>query len=267
MLRSLYTAATGMEAQELKMDVVSNNLANASTTGFKRVRADFEDLLSETLRAPQAAAPEGGTAPAPLQVGLGVRTGATSRDFGQGDLVATGNALDVAIEGAGFFRVQRPNGELAYTRAGNFRVDAGGRLVTQRGELVEPGIDFPPDVVEITIQADGAVLARTASATAADELERAELVGTLELSTFVNPGGLLALGGNLYAESEASGEAIHVRPGDQGAGSLTPGHLEGANVRAVEEMIDMITAQRAYELNSKVIQTADAMLQRLAQLK
>jgi flagellar basal-body rod protein FlgG len=261
MLRSLYTAATGMEAQELKMDVVSNNLANASTTGFKRVRADFEDLLSETLRAPQAAAPEGGTAPAPLQVGLGVRTGATSRDFGQGDLVATGNALDVAIEGAGFFRVQRPNGELAYTRAGNFRVDAGGRLVTQRGELVEPGIEFPPDVVEITIRADGAVLARTASSSAAEEL------GTLELSTFVNPGGLLALGGNLYAESEASGEAIHVRPGDQGAGSLTPGHLEGANVRAVEEMIDMITAQRAYELNSKVIQTADAMLQRLAQLK
>ena len=261
MLRSLYTAATGMEAQELKMDVVSNNLANASTTGFKRVRADVEDLLSETLRAPQAAAPEGGTAPAPLQVGLGVRTGATSRDFGQGDLVATGNALDVAIEGAGFFRVQRPNGELAYTRAGNFRVDAGGRLVTQRGELVEPGIEFPPDVVEITIRADGAVLARTASSSAAEEL------GTLELSTFVNPGGLLALGGNLYAESEASGEAIHVRPGDQGAGSLTPGHLEGANVRAVEEMIDMITAQRAYELNSKVIQTADAMLQRLAQLK
>lgn len=261
MLRSLYTAATGMEAQELKMDVVSNNLANASTTGFKRVRADFEDLLSETLRAPQAAAPEGGTAPAPLQVGLGVRTGATSRDFGQGDLVATGNSLDVAIEGTGFFRVQRPNGELAFTRAGNFRVDAAGRLVTQRGELVEPGLEFPTDVVEITIQADGAVLARTASATAADE------IGTLEISSFVNPGGLLALGGNLYAQTEASGEAIHLRPGEQGAGTLIQGHLETANVRAVEEMIDMIATQRAYELNSKVIQTADQMLQRLTSLR
>lgn len=261
MLRSLYTAATGMEAQELKMDVVSNNLANASTTGFKRVRADFEDLLSETIRAPQASAPEGGTAPSPLQVGLGVRTGSTSRDFGQGDLVATGNPLDVAIEGAGFFRVQRPGGELAYTRAGNFRVDAAGRLVTQRGEIVEPGVEFPPDVLEITIQSDGAVLARTAGSNAAEE------VGTLELSTFVNPGGLLALGGNLFAETEASGEAIHVRPGEQGAGALTQGHVEGANVRAVEEMIDMISTQRAYELNSKVIQTADQMLQRLTQLR
>ncbi|WP_373049414.1 flagellar basal-body rod protein FlgG [Vulgatibacter sp.] len=261
MLRSLYTAATGMEAQELKMDVVSNNLANASTTGFKRVRAEFEDLLSETLRAPQAPAPEGGSAPAPLQVGLGVRTGATTRDFGQGDLIATGNSLDVAIEGAGFFRVVRPDGELAYSRAGNFRVDAAGRLVTQRGELVEPGIDFPPDVVEITIQADGAILARSASATAAAE------VGTLELSTFVNPGGLLALGGNLFAASEASGEAIHLRPGEQGAGMLAQGHLEGANVKAVEEMIDLIATQRAYELNSKVIQTADQMLQRLTSLR
>ena len=261
MLRSLYTAATGMEAQELKMDVVSNNLANAGTTGFKRVRADFEDLLSETIRAPQAPEPEGGAAPAPLQVGLGVRAGSTSRDFRQGDLVSTGNQLDVAIEGAGFFRVVRPDGELAYTRAGNFRVDAAGRLVTARGELVEPGIDFPPDVVEIAIQQDGTVFARAAASTEPEE------VGTLELSTFVNPAGLVALGGNLFAETPASGQAIHVRPGEQGAGLLNQGHLEGANVKAVEEMIDMITTQRAYELNSKVIQTADEMLQRLANLR
>lgn len=261
MLRSLHTAATGMEAQELKMDVVANNLANAGTTGFKRVRAEFEDLLSETIRAPQAPDPRGGTEPAPLQVGLGVRAGATSRDFGQGDLVATGNSLDVAIEGAGFFRVLRPNGEPAYTRAGNFRVDAAGRLVTQRGELLDPAIDVPPDAVDLTIRPDGTVLARAADATAAEE------IGTLELATFVNPNGLLALGGNLFAASEASGEPLHRRPGEEGAGTLLQGHLEGANVKAVEEMIDLIATQRAYELNARVIQTADEMLQRLAALR
>jgi len=261
MLRTLYTAATGMEAQQLKMDVTANNLANASTTGFKKGRAEFEDLISETLRAPQETAPNGGTEPAPLQVGLGVKTGSTTKSWSQGDLLATQNPLDVAIEGDGFFRVQRPNGELAYTRAGNFRVDSLGRLVTQRGELVEPGIDIPAEARQITIQGDGTVLAQVDGSTGAQEL------GTIELSMFANPGGLLAIGGNLFTASVASGEPIHVRPGEQGAGGLSQGYLESSNVKAVEEMIDMISTQRAYELNSKVIQTADQMLQRLTSLR
>ncbi|HYG66682.1 MAG TPA: flagellar basal-body rod protein FlgG [Anaeromyxobacteraceae bacterium] len=261
MLRSLTTAATGMEAQQLRMDTIANNLANANTTGFKKVRAEFEDLLSETLRGAEAPDPRGGTSPAPLQVGLGVRPASTTRDFGQGELLSTGNPLDVAIEGDGFFRVIRPSGEPAYTRAGNFRVDASSRLVTQRGELVDPEITIPPDAVELTIQPDGLVLARIASQAQPQEL------GQLELVTFPNAGGLEAIGGNLLLETAGSGEAIPVRPGEQGVGSLAQGHLEGANVKAVEEMIDMITTQRAYELNSKVIQTADQMLQRLTNLR
>lgn len=261
MLRSLYTAATGMDALELRMDVVANNLANAGTTGFKKVRAEFEDLLSETVRAPAAPEANGGSEPTPLQVGLGVRTSATSRSFTVGDMINTGNPLDVAIEGDGFFRVVRPDGELAYTRAGNLRIDAAGRLVTQRGEMIDPEITVPPEASEITIRADGTVLARTPGAEGADE------IGQLELTTFVNPNGLVAVGGNLFTATEAAGEPVQLRPGEQGAGSLSQGFLEGSNVQAVEEMIAMIATQRAYELNSKVIQTADQMLQRLSQLR
>jgi flagellar basal-body rod protein FlgG len=261
MLRSLYTAATGMEAQQLKMDVISNNLANTSTTGFKKVRAEFEDLLSETLHGAAAPDPRGGTAPAPLQVGLGVRTGTTTRSFGQGELVTTNNPLDVAIEGAGFFRITRPNGEFASTRAGNFRVDATGRLVTQRGELLDPAITIPTDATEVRIQQDGTVLARVPGR------QQPEQLGQLELFTFPNPAGLEAVGGNLLTETAGSGQAVQARPGELGAGTLAQGMLEGANVKAVEEMIEMITTQRAYELNSKVIQTADQMLQRLTNLR
>ncbi len=261
MLRSLYTSATGMEAQQLRMDTIAHNLANTSTTGFKKVRAEFEDLLSDTLQGAAAPSPRGGGDPAPLQVGLGVRTGSTTRSFGQGELTTTNNPLDVAIEGAGFFRIQRPGGDFAYTRAGNFRVDATGRLVTQHGEIVEPGITVPQDTTELTIRADGTVLVRTANATDTTE------VGQLELHLFPNPSGLSSLGGNLYQETPASGESHRVRPGEQGGGTLSQGYLEGANVKAVEEMIDMISTQRAYELNSKVIQTADQMLQRLTSLR
>ncbi len=261
MLRSLYTAATGMEAQQLKMDVTANNLANASTTGFKKGRAEFEDLISETLRHPVEPSPNGGSDPAPLQVGLGVRTGSTTRAYTQGELIGTNNPLDVAIEGDGFFRIQRPNGELAYTRAGNFRIDAEGRLVTQRGELVDPGVSFPIDTQQITIRNDGVILAQVTGSDVADE------IGALDLSVFANPGGLVAIGSNLFSASPASGEPLHVRPGEQGAGGLSQGYLEGSNVKAVEEMIDMIATQRAYELNSKVIQTADQMLQRLTSLR
>jgi flagellar basal-body rod protein FlgG len=261
MIRSLYTAATGMDAQQTRMDTIANNLANANTTGFKKSTADFEDLLSETIRSPREAAPNGGTAPVPLQVGLGVRTASTTRSFTQGDMSLTGNTLDVAIEGAGFFRVLRPNGELAYTRAGNFKVDAEGRLVTHRGELVDPLVTIPKDATSINITGDGVVSAKVPG-----QVNTVEL-GRLELASFVNPAGLEGLGGNVYAETAASGMPILARPGEQGVGSLTQGYLEGSNVKAVEEMVSMITTQRSYELNSKVIQTADQMLQRLTNIR
>ena len=261
MLRSLYTAATGMEAQQLKMDTISNNLANASTTGFKKSRAEFEDLLSDTIRGTGAPDPRGGTPPSPLQVGLGVRTGSTTRTFSQGDMINTSNPLDLAIQGEGFLRIQRPGGDLAYTRAGNLRVDQDRRLVTQQGDLVDPAITFPQDTTEVTIQPDGTVQAKLAGK---EELQE---VGKIELATFTNPGGLRAIGGNLFQATEASGSELRVRPGEDQAGTLAQGFLEGANVKAVEEMIDMISTQRAYEQNSKVIQTADQMLQRLTSLR
>ena len=261
MIRSLYTAATGMEAQQLKMDVISNNLANASTTGFKKARAEFEDLLSDTLRAAEAPQPNGNTRPSPLEVGLGVRTGSTQRSFGQGDMINTNNPLDVAIEGQGFLRVVRSNGELGYTRAGNLRVDADNRLVTQAGELVDPAITLPAQTTRVDIRTDGTVLAEVQGRNEPME------VGSLELTMFANPSGLQALGGNLFAATPASGTALNVRPGEMGSGAVRQGFLESANVKAVEEMIDMISTQRAYELNSKVIQTADQMLQRLTNLR
>jgi flagellar basal-body rod protein FlgG len=261
MLRSLFTAATGMEAQTLRMDTIANNLANTSTTGFKRTRAEFEDLLSETIRGAAAPDPRGGTPPSPLQVGLGVRTGSTTRSWAQGELMATHNDLDVAVEGQGFLRVQQPDGTLGYTRAGNLRIDATGRLVTQRGELVEPGITMPADTIGLTINPDGTMYAKVSGT------ETQQEVGRLELATFPNPGGLEAIGGNLFVQTQGSGEAVVVRPGEQGAGKITQGYLEGSNVKAVEEMIDMIAVQRAYELNSKVITTADQMLQKLTTLR
>lgn len=261
MLRSLYTASTGMQAQELRMDVISNNLANASTTGFKRTRAEFADLVAETLRPASAPTAEGGNAPTPLQVGLGVKAGSTVRAFTQGDMEATHNALDVAIEGPGFLRIQRPNGELGYTRAGNLRVDADGRMVTASGMLLDPEVSLPPDTARVEIRKDGTVLAHVPGRDAPQE------VGALELAQFTNPAGLESLGENLFQATVASGEAQVTRPGQNGAGLLAQGFLEGSNVRAVEEMVDMISTQRSYELNSKVIQTADQMLQRLTNLR
>jgi flagellar basal-body rod protein FlgG len=261
MLRSLYTAATGMDAQQTKLDIIAHNLANTSTTGFKRSRADFEDLLSETIRSATAPTAQGGGRPEPLQVGLGVRTGTTTRSFSQGDMVSTQNPLDLAIEGSGFFRIQRANGEYAYTRAGNFRTDATGRLTTQTGELVDPGLTIPQDATSLTVRGDGTLLVSVSGRTEPTEL------GMIHLAMFTNPGGLEAAGNNLYRASPASGEPTMAKPGEQGAGSLSQGYLEGANVKAVEEMVDMITTQRAYEMNSKVIQSADQMLQRLTQLR
>jgi flagellar basal-body rod protein FlgG len=250
-----------MEAQQLKMDTIANNLANASTTGFKRTRAEFQDLLSETIVQATPAGPQGGGQPGPLQVGLGVRTGSTTRSMGQGDMVGTQNPYDIAIEGSGFFRVQRPTGDIAFTRAGNFRIDETGRLVTQRGELVEPAITVPPETTTLTIKPDGTVLAQVPGRTDPTQL------GQLELTTFTNPGALEAIGGNLFQPTGATGQELQVKPGEQGIGTLSQGFLETANVKAVEEMVDMITTQRAYEMNSKVIQTADQMLQKLTSLR
>lgn len=258
MMRSLYTAATGMAAQQTRMDVTANNLANANTTGFKKERAEFEDLMSEQLRAPGT--PDQGS-PSPLEVGLGVRTAATSRALSQGELVHTSTPTDLAIEGAGFLEVRQTNGELAYTRAGNLRVDSTGRLVTTHGEVIQPELTIPTDTLELTIRDDGTVLAKVPGRDTPEE------VGSLELTLFPNAGGLVSLGRNLLGVSQASGEAIRVRPGEQGAGRLSQGYLENSNVQAVTEMIDMISTQRAYELNSKVIQTADQMLQRLTSLR
>jgi flagellar basal-body rod protein FlgG len=261
MMRSLYTAATGMDAQQLKMDTIANNLANANTTAFKKARPEFQDLLSEQIRGVASPDPRGGTEPTPLEVGLGVKAAGTTRTYAQGDMLGTGAQYDLAIQGAGFFQVQRPSGDTAYTRAGNLRVDATGRLVTPNGELVQPPITVPTDATAVVVKPDGSVEATVPGRT------QPVALGALELANFQNPAGLASLGNNLYGETVASGDAFRGRPGESGLGSLQQGYLEGANVKAVEEMVDMISTQRAYELNSKVIQTADQMLQRLTSLR
>ena len=264
MLRSLYTAASGMSAQELKMDVISNNLANAGTTGFKKERAEFEDLLSDTMRAaqgPSSNTSSGNSQPVALQVGLGVRPAATSRSMAQGTLQNTNNPTDLAIQGDGFFRVLQANGQMAYTRAGNFRVDSTNRLVTQNGEIVQPGINVPTGTSQLTIGSDGTVTALVGGTT------NPQTLGQLELSTFINPAGLTNLGNNLLGETQASGSPQIEKPGEQNAGTIAQGYLEQSNVTAVDEMIDMITTQRAYELNSKVVEAGDEMLQKLTSLR
>ena len=256
MMRALYTAATGMNAQEIKMQVTANNLSNASTTGYKKTRAEFEDLLVETLRPAQA-----GGRPIALEVGLGVRAAGTSRSFSQGDLIGTQNPLDLAIQGDGFLSVRQADGSIALTRAGNLRVDSEGQLVTQQGLIVEPGFRVPGDATELTIGEDGRVRATISGRTATQDL------GSLELAMVENPGGLSAVGGALLIPTDSSGRTQMVRPGEGGSGKLLQGFIEGSNVKTVEEMIDLITTQRAYEMQSKVIQTADQMLQRLTNLR
>ena len=261
MMRSLYTAATGMIAQETKMNVIAHNLANANTTGFKRVRPEFEEILGEHLASAEAAVADSTGRPSPLEVGLGVRTTATTRSLAQGDMINTDNPLDLAIEGVGYFKVELPAGQDAYTRAGNLRVDADGKLVTQRGEPIYPGITIPTEATNINISREGKVTVRVADRD--DEVE----VGQIELTTFQNAGALESLGGNLLRATDAAGEATTGNPGERGLGQVTQGFLEGANVRTVDEMIDLITTQRAYEMSSKVIQTADQMLERLSNLR
>ncbi len=261
MFRALHIAATGMSAQETHLEGISNNIANANTVAYKKQRIEFQDLLYQTVRTPGA--PTGATTmdPSGVQLGSGVRVAGTSRSFAQGTLLNTSNPLDVAIEGKGFFAVQQPDGSLAYTRAGSLQTDGQGRIVTQEGMPLDPPIVVPPDVEGLTIAADGTVTAMVSGDTTPVEL------GQLSLATFVNPGGLQALGHNLYIPSPASGEPMLGRPGEQGRGTLLQGSVEQANVNIVEEMIGLISAQRAYEINSKVISSADEMMQSASRLK
>jgi flagellar basal-body rod protein FlgG len=262
MMRSLYTAATGMMVQEQKMNVVANNLANSSTTGFKRARAEFSELMPDRIQSAGSGANSvGNRSPTPIEIGLGARVNAVARDFGTGDLIGTDNPLDLAIEGPGFLRVSRQNGDLGYTRAGNMRIDSEGRLVTAAGDPLDPGITMPPEATEITIAKDGSVSARVAGR------DEPVSIGAIELTSFQNPAGLESIGGNLYRATSAAGTPTSARPGERGTGELAQGFLEGSNVKSVEEMLDLITTQRAYEMNSKIIQTADQMLQKLSNLK
>ncbi|MBZ0272068.1 flagellar basal-body rod protein FlgG [bacterium] len=258
MMRALWTAASGMDAQQTKIDVIANNLANVNTAGFKRGRADFEDLLYQTMRAPGSSVAEGRPSPAGTQIGLGARTVAVSKIYQQGELQQTTNELDISIEGPGFLQVTRPSGELAYTRAGALKRNNEGVLTIASGEVLEPEITIPAEAMNVTIAPDG-----TVSVTMPDETE-AEEVGTIQLARFINPDGLRAMGHNLMLPTGSSGEPIVGVPGEEGLGTLTQGFLEMSNVNLVEEMVQMIVGQRAYEISSRVINTADQMLQNIA---
>jgi flagellar basal-body rod protein FlgG len=260
MIRSLWIAKTGLGAQQTQMDVIANNLANVSTSGFKRSRAVFEDLLYQTVRQPGAQSSEQTQLPSGLQLGTGVRPVATERIFTQGNLQQTGNDKDVAIQGAGFFQVLLPDGTTAYTRDGSFQLDSQGQLVTSSGFSLQPGITIPANAQSISIGRDG-----TVSVTQAGSSGQLN-VGTLQLATFINPAGLESRGENLYTETAASGTPGAHTPGTNGAGLLSQGYVETSNVNVVEELVNMIQSQRAYEVNSKAITASDQMLQRLSQL-
>ena len=260
MMQALWISKTGMDAQQTQLNHISHNLANASTNGYKQSHAVFEDLMYQNLRQAGANNTEQTELPTGLQVGLGVRPVATSRSFTQGNLEQTGNTLDLAIKGNGFFQIQMPDGTDAYTRDGAFQVNSEGEIVTNNGYVVQPGIVIPPDAQSITVGADG-----TVSATVPGQAEPVEL-GQILLARFVNPAGLDPRGGNLFTETAASGVPDIGGGGDAGLGTLAQGFVETSNVNVVEELVAMIQTQRVYELNSKSIQTADQMLQRLSQL-
>jgi flagellar basal-body rod protein FlgG len=260
MMRALWISKTGMEAQQTQLDVVSHNLANVATSGYKKSHAVFEDLMYQTLRQTGASAGEQAQLPTGLQVGLGVRTVATARQFTQGNLQQTGNHLDVAIKGNGFFQVQMADGTTGYTRDGSFQLSATGQLVTNNGLTVQPSLTIPANAQSVTIAADGTVSVALPGQAAP------QTVGQLTIASFVNPAGLEPRGQNLFSETAASGTPNAAAPGADGLGNLAQGFLETSNVNVVEELVTMIQTQRAYELNSKAISTSDQMLQRLAQL-
>ncbi len=261
MIRSLWIAKTGLESQQTNMDVISNNLANVNTTGFKRSRAVFEDLMYQTIRQPGAQVGAANQLPSGLQIGTGVRTVATERIHSQGNLKETGNDLDIAIQGKGFLQVEMPDGTFAYTRDGSLQVDQNGQLVTAGGYPVQPPINIPDNALTVSIGRDGTVSVTQPGATGIS-VE----IGQLQLNTFINPTGLQSAGENLYVETDASGPANVVQPGLDGAGLVLQKYTETSNVNVAEELVNMITTQRAYEMNSKAVQTSDQMLARLTQL-
>ncbi len=260
MINSLWISKTGMEAQQMQLDVISNNLANVSTNGFKKSHAVFEDLMYQNLRQVGSNTSEQSTLPTGLQLGLGVRTVATSRSFAQGNLQQSSNNLDVAIQGNGFFQVTMPDGTTGYTRDGAFQVDNTGRVVTSNGLPILNGITVPANATSLAIAQDGNVTATIPGNVAPQP------IGTITLASFINPAGLEPKGQNIYAESAASGQPNAGTAGANGLGTLAQGFVETSNVNVVQELVTMIQTQRAYEMNSKAIQTSDQMLQKLGQL-
>lgn len=254
MIKALWIAKTGLDAQQTRMSVTANNLSNVNTTGFKRSRASFEDLLYQHERAPGGATSEQTQLPSGVSIGTGVRVVSTSKTFAQGNLLQTGNALDVAINGRGFFEVQLPDGTPAYTRDGSFQINAQGELVTNAGYRVQPGIQIPEGAQSVSIGSDGTISVQVAGQAAPVQ------VGSLTLADFVNPAGLQARGENLFIETAASGPAQTGTPGLSGLGTVVQGSLESSNVNVVEELVAMIETQRAYEMNAKAISTTDQML-------
>ena len=257
MIRALYTAASGMTAQQSNIDNVAHNLANVNTVGFKKSRVEFEDLVYEQTKAPGSASSTTDESPTGLETGLGVRPVATSRDYSRGNLRSTGGSLDLAIEGDGFFQVQLPSGDTGYSRAGTFHLNGEGAIVTNEGYRIEPQITIPPSATSISISKDGIVSAVMAGQSGAQQL------GKIELASFQNPAGLTALGGNLFRSTTASGEPSIGAPGSESRGTIAQGYVEDSNVSVVEEMVNMILGQRAYEANSKVVKAADEMLQQV----
>ncbi len=260
MIRSLWISKTGLDAQQTQMDVVANNLANVSTNGFKRSRAVFEDLLYQTLRQPGAQSSQQTQIPSGLQIGTGVRPVAAERIHTQGNLQLTSNQLDVAIQGTGFFQVLMPDGSTGYSRDGSFQTDGQGQLVTASGFPIQPSLTIPANAINVTIGRDGIVSITQAGVAAPVQ------VGSLQLATFINPAGLQSMGENLYQETVSSGTPSTNVPGTNGAGLLSQNYVETSNVNVVEEMVNMIQTQRAYEINSKAITTSDQMLQKLTQM-
>jgi len=261
MIRALYSAASGMTAQQMNVDNIAHNLANANTGGYKMRRAQFQDLLYQTLVQPGAAAGQQTVVPTGLQLGLGTRTASNEIIFTQGDFSQTNNPLDVVIQGKGFFQIRRPTGELAYTRAGNFHLDRDGNVVTSDGNPLEPQITLPPNAQQITIGQDGTVSYTLPNQTASQQ------AGQIQLANFQNPAGMNSQGNGLYTPTDASGDATVGTPGGpEGMGSLLQGYVEQSNVSIVDEFVNLIEAQRGYEANSKVVTAADNMYQQVNQL-
>jgi flagellar basal-body rod protein FlgG len=257
MNQALWVAKTGLEAQQTRMGVITNNLANVNTTGFKRDRAIFEDLVYQNVRQPGAQSTQNSQLPSGLMLGTGVQTVATEKLFTQGNIVQTGNSFDLAVTGRGFFQVTMPDGTTAYTRDGSFQIDSQGQMVTASGYVVQPGITIPQAAQNVTIGSDGTVSAQVAGNAAPTQ------VGSLQLADFINNAGLQPIGNNLYLETAASGSPQPGTPGLNGLGTLNQGSVESSNVNVVEELVNMIETQRAYEMNSKAISTTASMLQYL----